>query len=109
MSNSDVLDVLRQLISPDHQERELAAEELTDVVRSLESFQVALLASALVVARLCESNVTTQEAQLNALSELKEWHDVSAALLMPLKQLSANELPGSQAQHFADLLGLERG
>jgi hypothetical protein len=94
----------RGVCSPDPSLRERAADEVTDVHRGLAEPAVASLARSLVAARLAEATPACQEAQLNALADLKAWHHIDAHVLEPLQGLREPTLPRGQMQHLDDLL-----
>jgi hypothetical protein len=72
---SKLIDELAQaIVSPEAKRRNLAADEVTDVHRRLSSDDVKLLTDALVDALLVEIEWSCQEAELNALVDLKAWH-----------------------------------
>ena len=71
-----ILDLIARIASEDESIRERAADEVTDVHRALEDADVEVVAGVLIVARLVEPSRRCQEAQLHALAELAEWHDL---------------------------------
>lgn len=105
VSDADLLATVGSLLSPDASERARAADEITDFAKSLKADHAEVLARLLVVLRLGESDVECQEAQLNALSELKEWYEIKNATLLRLRVVPEDSLRGSQKEHFDDILG----
>ena len=83
--------------------REKAADEVTDVHRGFSKEQVHTLARILVAARLVETSPRCQEAQLNALCDIKAWHSLPRDILMPLLPLRNKEKLGPQAEYLDDL------
>lgn len=105
MQNSVLLDLVHRLTDSDSRTRDLAAEEVTDVVRSLSQSEADLLVRTLVAARLVEQDETCQESQLNALTDLNAWHDIAQFSLAPLRDLDSASIPEPQLEYLEDLLG----
>lgn len=92
--------------SPTAAERARAADETTDVVRSLTREEADSIGCALIRARLVESDADAQESQLHALGELVEWHDhIDFSNLHYLPRPTGDP---SQDQYLAYLLDGER-
>lgn len=53
---------------------------------------------------MVEADDECQEAELNALSALKEWHSVAGEVLARLRYLPAESVVGSQVEHLDWLL-----
>jgi len=104
-----VLEVARALLSEQSVEREQGADEVTDIVGSLEPRHVDLLVKLLVRLRLNEKNSGCREALLNALSELAAVHEVDKEVLRLLRTLETSELSPSEMEHLAQLLPPEAG
>jgi hypothetical protein len=98
------LDMIRRLTSVDTRTRELAADEVTDVVKSLGGLG-SVIAGVLAIARLGESDPSAQEAQLHALSELDEWGLVPSDVREILARIDLTTVEGSQVEYLEDLLG----
>lgn len=73
--------------SADPEVRHRVADEVTDVHRGLGPDGVQTLASALIAARLAESDLRAQEAQLHATAEMAEWHEISAVVVSRLVRI----------------------
>ena len=76
-ADSTLLSIQRGLVSDDPRTRADSADSVTDVHRDLSVDDVAVLAAL----RVTERDVRAGEAQLHALSELAEWHDLPTAAL----------------------------
>lgn len=98
------LALIHRLTSEDPTERGTAADEVTDVVKSLDGAEADLVARVLVAARLVEKVEVCQEAQLHALVELRAWHDVSQMNLDRLRYVDATTVIGSQTEYLEELL-----
>lgn len=98
------LELIHRLTSEDSAARDTAADEVTDVVRSLDIAEADLIARVLVAARLAEEVVACQEAQLHALVELRAWHDLSQMTLDRLRYVDSTTVVGSQAEYLEELL-----
>ena len=71
--------------------------------RSLSDDDIAVIAQVLVAARMHEQVVRCQEAQLHALAELAEWHDLPSVVLARLQHLEPTSDP-SQVEYLDFLL-----
>ncbi|MBN1959656.1 MAG: hypothetical protein JW841_01810 [Deltaproteobacteria bacterium] len=82
---------LQQLInclkSENESIRAETADELTDVSKALDSNEVSQLAQVLVETLLNETAIEAQEAQLNALCDIKAWHSIDKAILAHLHNI----------------------
>lgn len=103
LMDPSVLEVLHGITSQDANTRERSAEGVTDVHRGLPTDDIASLVRALVDARLVEESPKCQEAQLHALAELAEWHQLPQDAVGRLRGLAVGDDP-SQAEYLADLL-----
>ena len=90
-----------EALDPD--EREKAADEVTDICRSLSSGQAVVVAERLVAIRLREDVERCQEAQLNALSDIKAWHEIPEQVLAKLSSLLEGDV-GTQREYLQELL-----
>jgi hypothetical protein len=100
-----ILAVLKSsLMSSDSSARETAADEVTDVHKSFSEAQLREIVRALIQARLAERDEGCQEAELNALADLKEWHDLDASWFVALRDVASESLVGSQAEYMETLL-----
>lgn len=99
-----VEELLKALRSSAPEVREHAADELTDVHKSLSAMEIDRVLKGLVSAALQESVPACQEAQLNALSELKAWHQLDAQALQPLAVLRGRLQP-AHLEYLDELLG----
>jgi hypothetical protein len=102
-TESSIESLVRALESAEAQIRERAADEITDVHRGMAPEQVRQLALALVAAAVNEPAHAAQEAQLNALVELRAAHGLEEAYFRPLKALRGR-LPSGYADYLDDLL-----
>lgn len=98
------LDLVHRITATNNDIREVAADEVTDVNKSFSKNQAEAIAVILVEARLVENEIGTQEAQLNALCELKEWHGLSNECFEALKDIRASDLKGSQGEYYREIL-----
>lgn len=103
MAQAAIATLLDGLASPDSGARERAADEVTDVHRGVTDAEVNELATALTAALLREAVPSCQEAELNALSELKAWH-VLEVDLRPLAALRGRLQP-AHVEYLDELLG----
>lgn len=99
-----VLELLAGIASADPRTREVAADEVTDVHRRLPSQDVDALTAALVDARLAETVRGAQEAQLHALAELAEWHELPEAQVQRLTAVPRPTGDKSQDEYLSYLL-----
>ncbi len=98
------VELIHGLTSADPTARDTAADEDTDVVKSLDSAEADLIARVLVAARLAEDVEACQEAQLHALVELLAWHDLSQMNLDRLRYVDPTTVIGSQIEYLEELL-----
>ena len=84
--------------------RVLATEVITDVCKTLEVDQAAVLANRLVALRLDEALPDCQESQLNALGTLKASFQLPAATFAGLARLRDHPLDAEQEEYLAELL-----
>lgn len=103
VASEELLETVRAMLSPVSRERSRGADEITDLARALTSSQVVLVTRLLVALRLGEDDVECQEAQLNALCELKEWRELDGETLRRLCRLPVPSLVGSQQEHYRAL------
>jgi len=102
MSHSSVETLLNGLASLDPGARERAADEVTDVHRGVTHAEANGLASALTAALLREAVPSCQEAELNALLDLKAWHVLNVDL-RPLAALRGRLQP-AHVEYLDELL-----
>jgi hypothetical protein len=93
MEDALVEKLVRELVSAEPGVRERAADETTDVHRGLRGEDVNALVRVLVAALLAETVASCQEAQLNALCDLKAWHNLDLEQLRPLWGLRGTVQP----------------
>lgn len=87
-------------MSDDPKTRADSADGVTDVHRDLSVGDVAVLALLLGAVRVDERDVRAAEAQLHALSELAEWHDLpTAALSIALQPPRVLAWAGSELEY----------
>ena len=84
--------------------RDLGADEVTDVVGSVNAAEARAICVALVNARLVERNVTAQEAQLNALCELSDLQPLPVGVVDLLRAIDTPTLDRGQVGHLRYLL-----
>jgi hypothetical protein len=97
-----VLDLVHGITSPDAAVRGRSADEVTDVHRALSAADIGLIVHVLVSARERERDPRCQEAQLHALAELAEWHDLPPE---PVSRLaSLDPTPALDQREYLDLL-----
>jgi hypothetical protein len=99
------IELIHRITSTEPRTRELAADEVTDVVKSLGAFGP-VVANVLVTARLCEDDLAAQEAQLHALDELDEWGFVTDEVRELLSRIDIATVLGSQIEYLEGLLRL---
>ena len=99
-----LLDLVHALTGPDPRSRARAADEVTDVHRSLSEDDVAVLTHVLVAARLVEANRTCHGAQLHAMAELDERHDLPAEAIGRLRSLESPADDPSQLEYLQGLI-----
>jgi len=99
-----VLDLVAGLASAGAHRRQRTADEVTDVHRHLGDDDTSVLATVLVAARLVEGDKAAQEAQLHALAELAEWHQLPRTVVARLHQLPRPTGDPSQDDYLAFLL-----
>lgn len=95
-------EIIRLLASEEAGERDRGADQVTDVLQSLTSDHVVMLARLLVFARLNEADASCQESQLNALAHLDSMEPLEPSILVPLRSLGP--LFGSQREHRDELI-----
>jgi hypothetical protein len=107
MHKTDALfqELAQGITAPDPTIRARAADEVTDVHRAFNAEQIGELAQRLVAARLVEGEAKCQEAQLNALCELKAWHEIERNILAPLSSLQLAPGQEPQSEYREELLG----
>ena len=105
MENNDkvLAALLAALVSPVSSERENAADEITDGHQNLTTSQIRSVVLALAQARLQEEDEACQEAQLNALADLKEWHSLDSNLFAELSRIG--NIRDSQREYMECLIG----
>jgi hypothetical protein len=103
MQNSELARLLASIAASDPIEREKAADEITDIGRSLGQSEVELIVRELIATRIRESVYACQEAQLNALNDLKIWHKISRRAFADLLPLQGEDL-GPQSEYLDELL-----
>lgn len=91
--------ITRRLFAADADVRARSADEVTDVLRGLDSGQVHLLARGLAAARIDEMDPVAQEAQLHALSELAEWHELPSDVFARVAEIPEETVTGSQVEY----------
>jgi hypothetical protein len=99
-----ILDLVHGLTASERDSRERAADEVTDVHRSLSADDIAVLAHVLVAARLVEADRACQESQLHALAVLDEWYDLPPEAIGRLQSLEAPTDDPSQLEYLRDLV-----
>jgi len=102
-TDSSIESLVRALESAEAQVRERAADEITDVHRGMPPELVKQLTLALVAAAVNEPAHAPQEAQLNALAELRAAHGIEEAYFRPLAVLRGR-LPSGYADYLNELL-----
>jgi hypothetical protein len=103
VTNPEMQALLSAIEALDPDEREKGADEVTDICRSFSPEQAALLAERLVAIRLREAIETCQEAQLNALCDIKAWHEVPGPVFAKLSPLLDGDV-GAQREYLQELL-----
>ena len=103
VASEELLETVRAMLSPVSRERSRGADEIADLACALTPSQVVLVTRLLVALRLGEDDVVCQEAQLNALCELKEWWELDGETLRRLCRLPVQSLVGSQQEHYLAL------
>jgi hypothetical protein len=98
-----VVDLVRRLTSKEAHDRTSAAEEVIDIIHSLEEFGP-VLAGVLALVRLREEDLEAQEAELHTLAELHEWGLVPTTILEVLARLDGSYLDASQIEYLDYLL-----
>jgi len=99
-----LLNLLTRLCSDDNSVREIGADEVTDIAQNLPKGMVRILETVLLGRALMEENDGARESQLNALSDIKEWHGLDRLSTPVLRMLDRNRLKGSQVEHLEYLL-----
>jgi hypothetical protein len=102
--NRDHRIVAHRLTSRDVRERDAAADEVCDYLRSYSSEDASLLPHVLVAARMVETDEGCQETQLHALAELDVWHALPDEAPVRLCHLDRSTVTGSQVEYLSDLL-----
>jgi hypothetical protein len=95
--------LVRALASTDNAERDRAADEITDVHRGLAPDVVETLVQGLIAALLIEQVPSCQEAELNALGELKAWHRIPSERFEALKVLRFGRLQPAHVEYLDEL------
>ena len=98
-----LLEIVHGITSPDPRLRDKAADEVTDVMRSLTSDQAALVANLLAEARLVEDDRAAAEAELHALVEIGTWHELPATAVDRIRTVDPGDDP-SQQEYLSELL-----
>jgi hypothetical protein len=102
--NRLILDLAHGFTAPESETRHRSADEVTDVHRSLSADDIAVLVHVLVAARITEPERGCQEAQLHALAELQEWHELPLQAIARLRFLEAPSDDPSQIEYLESLL-----
>lgn len=100
--------IVRGLVAEGPAVRARSADKVTDIVQDLTGDDVALLAHLLIAARIGEGDALAQEAQLHALSELAEWHELPLGALARLSEVPKETVTGSEVEYMEHLRGLAK-
>lgn len=102
MRPEELLALARRILSTDVRERDVAADEVTDVMHDLGPAAPAI-ASLLALAAHCEQDVKAREAQLHTLIDMSTWDLASPDIFPLLRSLTGPEPDPVQADYLADL------
>lgn len=99
--------VVRELItgigSGDPEVRDESSDQVTDVVKALDTEQANSIARALAKAALGEDIDDCRESELNALDELTVWHPIDRDILAPLFSLDKDSFGESEREYLDHL------
>jgi hypothetical protein len=99
-------ELLEELVAAQSAARELAADRVTDWIRSYDIGEAAIISRVLLWLAGAETEESAREAQLHALSELAEYDLVPADVLSDVGQVSRAKLRGSSVEHLDYLQSL---
>ncbi|MEV0285588.1 hypothetical protein AB0H36_15865 [Kribbella sp. NPDC050820] len=95
--------IARGLVAADAGVRARSADEVTDVIRALDSGHMAVLAHLLAAIRVGETDPVAREAQLHALAELAEWHELPAEVFARTSDIPQDTVSASETEYLAYL------
>ncbi|MEU7294016.1 hypothetical protein AB0A76_12545 [Streptomyces exfoliatus] len=99
---SQLLELVRNIAASDPRTRELAADQVTDLISGYSLADGRVLTGVLAAAAACESNVGALEAQLNAIIQLGSLAEPE--MVATLRTLDVEKLPGELGDYVADIL-----
>ena len=102
--HSVVSDLIRRIASPIPHERDVGADEVTDIAGGITAADAKRLASALIEVCLRETEPKCLEAQLHAMCELKSRHALDCSTFALLAPRAASSSIGPLSEYFAELL-----
>ncbi|MER6094482.1 hypothetical protein ABT154_01170 [Streptomyces sp. NPDC001728] len=102
ISAPQLLEFVRNIAAPDPKVRELAADQVTDLVSSYSLADGRILTGVLAAAAVCESDPGALEAQLNAIIQLGSLAEPEMVAI--LRTLDVEKLPGGLGEYVTDIL-----
>jgi hypothetical protein len=102
------LDLLSRLVSTSADSRSMAADSVTDWLRSFDIPEAAVISQVLQWLASVETDDAAREAQLHALAELAEHDLVPASVLAEAGKMSRAVLHGSAVEHYDYLRSLSK-
>ncbi|WP_146610487.1 MULTISPECIES: hypothetical protein [unclassified Streptomyces] len=104
MKSHEFIRIARTILEVDAQGRERAADEVTDHVAAYTSAQVSALATLLAATAASEKGNAALEAELHAIIELTSTGHVRPDDLLPLREITLDDLPSQLCEYVSDLL-----
>jgi hypothetical protein len=103
---SRILGLIGRLVAESADARDVAADSVTDWVRTFDSDEAAVISRILLWLALIETDDVAREAQLHALAEMAEDGKVLPGVLRDVDKLAGTDLRGSSVEHFNYLQSL---
>ena len=91
--------LVRGLVDADPKQRDLHADEVTDIYKDFDSEQYRCIALMLAELSLLETDWRARQTQLYALSELDEWGDVPPRAIELVRLIDVGTLYGSEIEY----------
>ncbi|MFI0987682.1 hypothetical protein [Streptomyces exfoliatus] len=102
ISASQLLEFVQHIAAADPRIRELAADQVTDLVSGYSLADGRVLTGVLAAAAACESDPGALEAQLNAIIQLGSLAEPD--MVAALRTLDIEKLPGELGDYVMDIL-----
>lgn len=100
IGNEELLKLTQALKSPLPEEREQAADSVTDVINSLSREETRIITLSLAEAAADETSHSCRESALHAIAELVDTGFIRRTEILPLAAIDRRELVGSQKEYM---------